>query len=645
LTYTPSRTIIAPASGPIRGISDQRTKWFTDPQVWTRLFTLTILEVVLSIDNLVVIAVLFDKLPKPLQPQGTLHRHDHGPVEIRPPSRTHSREIAPMTKGSDLLVAALENEGVEHIFGVPGEENLDVVESLRRSRIKLVLTRHEQSAAFMAATHGRLTGRPGVCIATLGPGALNLVTGAAYAHLGAMPMILLTGQKGIMTSRQARFQIVDMIATMKPLTKSTRQIVSPATIPTFVRDAFRVAMEERPGPVHLELPEDIAGEGTPDLPLVPPHPIELPVAPPAALDRAAAMILTAERPLVMLGAASSRPRLTAGLADFVLRTRIPFFTTQMGKGTVPGGHNLYLGTAALSERDYVHEAIDRADLIISIGHDTIEKPPFLMGPQGPSVIHVGYTPANVEQVFFPHAEVVGDVGPSLALLADRLEGKLTTASALAALREEILARITDRATEDRFPPTPQRIVHDVRQVMPEDGIVALDNGMYKIWFARNYRTWVPNTLLLDNALATMGAGLPSAMMAAMLHPERRVMAVCGDGGFMMNSQELETAVRLKLDLVVLILDDNGYGMIRWKQAVDNFADWGLTFGNPDFVKYAEAYGAKGSRVEATEALGPTLEAAFKEGGVHVVTVPIDYSENMRVLVDELKNRVPPTAAA
>jgi len=550
-----------------------------------------------------------------------------------------------MTKGSDLLVAALENEGVEYIFGVPGEENLDVVESLRTSRIKLVLTRHEQSAAFMAATHGRLTGRPGVCIATLGPGALNLVTGAAYAHLGAMPMVMITGQKGIMTSRQARFQIVDMIATMRPLTKMTRQIVSTATIPTFVRDAFRVAMEERPGPVHLELPEDIAGEEAQDLPLVPPHPIELPVAPPAALDRAAAMILAAERPLVMLGAAASRPRLTAGLTEFIRRTQIPFFNTQMGKGTVAGGHNLYLGTAALSERDYVHEAIDRADLIVAIGHDTIEKPPFLMGPDGPQVIHISFTPANVEQVYFPHAEVVGDVGPSLALLADRLEGKLTTASALASLREEILGRIGDRATEGRFPPIPQRIVHDVRKVMPEGGIVALDNGMYKIWFARNYRTWMPNTLLLDNALATMGAGLPSAMMAAMLYPDRRVMAVCGDGGFMMNSQELETAVRLKLNLVVLILDDNGYGMIRWKQAVDHFTDWGLTFGNPDFVKYAEAYGAKGSRVEATEDLAPMLEAAFAGGGVHLVTVPIDYAENMRVLVDELKNRVPAAASA
>ena len=550
-----------------------------------------------------------------------------------------------MTKGSDLLVAALENEGVEYIFGVPGEENLDVVESLRNSHIELVLTRHEQSAAFMAATHGRLTGRPGVCIATLGPGALNLVTGAAYAHLGAMPMVMITGQKGIMSSRQARFQIVDMVATMRPLTKSTRQIVSTATIPTFVRDAFRVAMEERPGPVHLELPEDIAGEEAPDLPLVPPHPIELPIAPPAALDRAAEMILNAKHPLVMLGAASSRPRLTAGLTEFIRRTQIPFFNTQMGKGTVAGGHNLYMGTAALSERDYVHGAIDQADLIITIGHDTIEKPPFLMGPDGPQVIHISFTPANVEQVYFPHAEVVGDVGPSLALLADRLEGKLETASALVALREEILRRIGDRATEGRFPPTPQRIVHDVRKVMPENGIVALDNGMYKIWFARNYRTWVPNTLLLDNALATMGAGLPSGMMAAMLHPDRRVLAVCGDGGFMMNSQELETAVRLKLNLVVLILDDNGYGMIRWKQAVDHFTDWGLTFGNPDFVKYAEAYGAKGSRVAATENLVPTLEAAFVAGGVHVVTVPIDYTENMRVLVNELKNRVPAAASA
>src|SRR5580658_10449616 len=546
-------------------------------------------------------------------------------------------------KAATLLVSALENEGVTQIFGIPGEENLDVVEALRRSTIKLVLTRHEQAAAFMAATHGRLTGKPGVCLATLGPGALNFTTGAAYALLGAMPMVMITGQKGILSRKQARFQVVDIVSTMTPLTKMARQIVSPATIPSILREAFRVAQQERPGPVHLELPEDIAGETAPaGVAPVSPHPIELPVAQGGALDRAAELVLKAERPLIMLGAAASRPRLADALSAFVKRLQIPFFNTQMGKGAVTGGSGLYMGTAALSERDYVHRAIDRADLIIAIGHDTVEKPPFFMGPGGPTVLHIGYLPATVEEVFFPHAEVVGDVGPGLMLLADRLEGRLPRAGALLALRAEILARVADRAEESRFPLTPQRIVHDVRQVMPEDGIVCLDNGMYKIWFARNYRTRVANTLLLDNALATMGAGLPSAIMAAMLYPGRRVMAVCGDGGFMMNSQELETAVRLGVNLVVLLIEDHAFGMIRWKQAVDKFADFGMTFGNPDFVRYAEAYGAKGTRVEAVGELRPALEAAFAGGGVHLVAVPIDYSENTRVLVDELRERVAAT---
>jgi acetolactate synthase-1/2/3 large subunit len=539
-----------------------------------------------------------------------------------------------VTKGSDLLVAALENEGVAYIFAIPGEENLDVLESLRRSKIKLVLTRHEQAAGFMAATYGRLTGRAGVCLTTLGPGALNLTTAAAYAHLGAMPMVMITGQKAIRSSRQARFQIVDIVATMRPLTKMATQIVSAQSIPTLVRDAFRVAQQERPGPVHLELPEDIAADAA-AADIIPPHVVELPVAPAVAIERAAAMIMGASRPLVMLGAAASRPQLAEPLSAFVRRCKIPFFNTQMGKGAVNAGSNLYMGTAALSERDWVHEAIDQADLIISIGHDTVEKPPFLMGHNGPQVIHVGATPATVEQVYFPQAEIVGDVGASLAAIADRLEGKLPNASALLGLREGILAHLAERSTEDRFPLTPQRIVHDVRQVIPPDGIVALDNGMYKIWFARNYRTSVANTLLLDNALATMGAGLPSAIAASLIHPDRRVLAVCGDGGFMMNSQELETAVRLKLNLVVLVLEDRAYGMIRWKQEVDGFSDFGLDFGNPEFVAYAKSYGAKGSRVGKVSELSTMLEAAFREGGVHLVVAPIDYSENMRVLVNEL----------
>ncbi len=414
-----------------------------------------------------------------------------------------------------------------------------------------------------------------------------------------MPMIMITGQKGILSSRQARFQIVDIIAAMKPLTKLSRQVVSATMIPTLVREAFRVAEEERPGPVHLELPEDIAAESCDDLPLIPPHPVELPVASPAALDRAAAMIMQAQRPLLMFGAAASRPPLPRrNLRSLSPGLGSPISPRRWAKGRSRQVPNCIWEPPRCRSGDYIHEAIERADLIVTIGHDTIEKPPFIMGTHGPQVIHVGYQSANVEQVYFPQAEVIGDLKLSLRLLADRVEGKLPCAQALQPLRESILRSIADRNDEDRF--TPQRLVHDIREVMPQDGIVALDNGMYKIWFARNYRTRMANTLLLDNALATMGAGLPSAIMAAMLYPRRRVMAVCGDGGFMMNSQELETAVRLRLNLVVVVIEDNAYGMIRWKQAVDHFPDFGMTFDNPDFVRYAEAYGARGWRGGAPE---------------------------------------------
>jgi acetolactate synthase-1/2/3 large subunit len=454
-----------------------------------------------------------------------------------------------------------------------------------------------------------------------------------------MPMILITGQKPILSSRQARFQVVDIVSTMRPLTKLSRQIVSAASIPSVVREAFRMAMEERLGPVHLELPEDIAREMTDVTAVIPRHQVDWPVASDAALAAAAEMILAAERPMVMLGAAANRVHLAEPLSAFVKQAGMPFFNTQMGKGAVTGVSELYVGTAALSERDYIHKMIDRSDLILAIGHDTVEKPPFLMGDKGPQVIHVGYLPATVERVYFPDAEIIGDIGGSLTKLGALIAGKVKQDADFLALKDVVISHVAERAEAKKFPLTPQRIVHDVRKAMPSDGIAALDNGMYKIWFARNYRTHVANTLLLDNALATMGAGLPSAMMAAMLNPGKRVLAICGDGGFMMNAQELETAIRLKLNLVVLILEDHAYGMIRWKQAVDKFEDFGMTFNNPDFVKYAEAYGATGRRVMDSEGLAPALDAAFEAGGVQLVVVPVDYSENIRVLIDELNANV------
>jgi len=541
------------------------------------------------------------------------------------------------SKGAELLVASLVAEGVERIFAVPGEENLDVVDALRKSPIQLVITRHEQPAAFMAATYGRLTGKPGVCLTTLGPGATNLTTGAAYAHLGGMPMLMLTGQKPVLSAPQAQFQMVDIVGMMRPLTKLSQQIVSVGMIPTLVRNAFRVAQDERPGPVHLELPEDIAEADVPWEPPIPPQEIFLPLAPDVALQKAAEWISAAKKPLIMIGAAANRSRLVPALSAFVSRVHIPFFNTQMGKGAVDGNSDLYLGTAALSEHDYIHMAIEEADLILCIGHDVVEKPPFLMGPHGPQVIHLGFHSASVQEVYFPQLEVIGDVGYSLTRLAELLGDKPRhDISRFLELRTTIHEHVAQGSDDPRFPPIPQRIVRDVRSALPDDGIVALDNGMYKIWFARGYRTHLANTILLDNALATMGAGLPSAMMAALMYPKRKVIAVCGDGGFMMNSQELETAVRVGLHLVVLIIDDGSYGMIRWKQASRGMPDFGLTFGNPDFVKYAEAYGARGTRVESTEELLPTLQRALEAGGVHLVIVPVDYSENKRVLIDELR---------
>ncbi len=538
-------------------------------------------------------------------------------------------------KASDLFVRCLENEGVETIFGVPGEENLDFLESLRTSKIRLILTRHEQAAGFMAATCGRLTGRAGVCLSTLGPGATNLMTAAAYAQLGAMPMLMITGQKPIKTSKQGRFQIIDVVDMMNPVTKSACQVAGAAAIPSIIRNAFARAEEERPGATHIELPEDIAREQTEAQPVAASL-RRRPVAEDKAIVLAVDLLRKSHRPVLLVGAGANRTQTCKMLRSFVEKQGIPFVTTQMGKGVVDETHPLFLGNAAMSSDDFPHRALECADLILNVGHDVVEKPPFVMNTGRRRVIHVNFVPAGIDPVYFPHAEVTGDIANAIWRINEALRPAAHWdfeffKKAAAALRAHTL-RGTD---DDRFPMRPQRLVHLVRQSMPEDGMLALDNGIYKIWFARNYPARLPNTVLLDNALASMGAGLPSAMAAKLVHPDRRVLAVCGDGGFMMNSQELETAVRLRLDLVVLILNDASYGMIRWKQADMGFDDFGLQFGNPDFVKYAESYGARGHRINSDADFLPTLENAYATGGVHLIDLPVDYSDNGRIIFEEI----------
>jgi len=541
-------------------------------------------------------------------------------------------------KASDLFVKALEEEGVEYIFGIPGEENLDLLNSLKDSSIKLILTRHEQAAGFMAATYGRLTGKSGVALSTLGPGATNLVTAAAYSQLAAMPMVMITGQKPVKHSKQGKFQILDVVEMMRPLTKYTHSIVSGNNIPSMIREAFRISQEERPGAAHLELPEDVAGEEAESQPL-PCSRARRPVAEGKAIKQAVEMIEKAKNPLLLIGAGSNRKMPARMLRAFVDKTQMPFISTQMGKGVLDERDPLFLGNAALSSNDFLHRAIAKADLNINVGHDDIEKPPFFMEQDSFQVIHINFLSAEVDPVYFPQLEVIGDIANSIWQINERImpQGSWDFSYSLK-VKKAVDAHLLEGADDPRFPMLPQRFVADVREAMPSNGIIALDNGVYKIWFARNYKAHEANTVLLDNALATMGAGLPSAMGAHMVFPKRKVMAICGDGGFMMNAQELETAVRLKMNLICLILRDNSYGMIRWKQANLGFEDFGLEYGNPDFVKFAECHGANGYRVEKTEDFVPLLKKCNDTPGVHIVELPVDYSENDRILNHEIKER-------
>jgi acetolactate synthase I/II/III large subunit len=440
-------------------------------------------------------------------------------------------------KASDLFIKCLEAEGVEYVFGIPGEENLDFLDSLKRSNIKLVLTRHEQTAVFMAATYGRFTGKPGVALATLGPGATNMVTGVAHATLAGTPVLVITGQKPIRRSKQGYFQIIDVVDMMRPITKSAATVPDASRIPALIRNAFKIAEEERPGAVHLELPEDIAREETPEVSVLLPQKIRRPAIDEKMLAELVKRLERAKRPMILVGAGANRKRITKYLTKFIETYDVPFFTSQMGKGVVDERLSQCIGTAALTAHDDLHDAIAKADLILAVGYDVIEKPASILASGAVETVHINFSPAKVDDVYFPALEAVGDIGNTFWQLCEAgIDASGWDFSEIYAIRDRNIAKRAETARKEDGAAVmgPRRFVRELRAAMGEEDILALDNGWYKIWIARNYPAYRPNTVLLDNALATMGAGLPAAMMAKMLHPERRVACVTGDGGLLMN---------------------------------------------------------------------------------------------------------------
>ncbi|MDP2788443.1 MAG: acetolactate synthase large subunit [bacterium] len=523
-----------------------------------------------------------------------------------------------------LFIQCLEAEGVKYIFGVPGEENLALLDEIRQSSIQFIVTHHEQGAVFMAATMGRLTGKVGVALSTLGPGATNLVTGVAYAQLGGMPLLVITGQKPIKKSKQGQFQIIDIVRLMEPITKMAKTIVSGDRIPSIVREAVRQAESERPGAVHIELPEDIAEEDT-DTKSIIPIKMRRPVPDEKVLISALRIIENASRPIVLIAAGANRKLIRKQLQMFLENTKIPFVTTQMGKGVIDESSDNYIGTTSLSADDYVHYALSKADVIIVIGHDIFEKPPIALNNDICKVIHINFYPADIDRIYIPTHEIVGDISHTLWYFTEKIKiNPLWDFHYFFKARDILRKDIAKFAKSAEFPLRPERIVSDISKVLPREGILTLDNGMYKIWIARNFICKEQNGVLLDNALATMGVGLPSGIATKIIYPNKKVLVISGDGGIMMSIAEIETAVRLKLNLTILILTDSGFGMVRWKQESMNLSPYGLSFNNPDFVRLAKSFGAMGHKVAKADDLALKLKRAFSSKGVHIISCPINY---------------------
>ena len=530
---------------------------------------------------------------------------------------------------AELLVQCLENEGVEYLFGLPGEENLHILEALRNSSIQFITTRHEQGAAFMADVYGRLTGKAGVCLSTLGPGATNLMTGVADANLDGAPLVAITGQVGTDRMHIESHQYLDLVAMFAPVTKWNTQIVRPHNTPEIIRKAFKVAQSEKPGAVHIDLPENIAAMPVAGKPLRKDDREKI-YASYRSINAAAAAISKAKNPIVLAGNGTIRGNASEALTEFITQLNIPVANTFMGKGAIPYTHPLSIWTLGLQQRDLISCAFDSADLVIAVGYDLIEYSPKKWNPEGTiPIVHIGINPAEIDSSYIPIVEVVGDISDSLMDIMKRTDRDGKSTPSAAKLRQDIREDYEQYAQDEGFPIKPQKIIYDLRQVMGPEDIVISDVGAHKMWMARHYHCDCPNTCIISNGFAAMGIAIPGAMAAKLVHPDKKVVAVTGDGGFMMNCQELETALRAKTPFVTLIFNDNGYGLIEWKQ-INQFGHSSfINFSNPDFVKFAESMGLKGYRVKSAAELIPTLKEALAQDLPAVIDCPVDYQENLR----------------
>ncbi len=532
-------------------------------------------------------------------------------------------------KASELFIRCLENESVEYIFGIPGEENLDVMDALLDSSIKFITTRHEQGAAFMADVYGRLTGKAGVCLATLGPGATNLITGVADANMDHAPLVAIAGQASTHRLHKESHQVLDLELMFQNISKYSSRLLSPDIIAEVVRKAFKIAQTEKYGACFIEFPENIAEmdiENAHPLPVKHPHPPE----PPAdRIEIAASLISSAKNPLILAGHGVVRGKAWKQLAEFAQELRIPVANTFMAKGVIPFKHPMALGSAGLQANDYVSCGFSRADVIICIGYDLVEYHPYLWHPtRDRTIIHIDSCPSEVDAYYSIEVGVVGDIKHSLLRIMK--VASPNTGTAMRALREALIEDMNQHKDDHTVPVKPQKIIWDLRTAMEMEGIAISDVGAHKMWMARMFRCEFPNTCIISNGFASMGIALPGAIAAKLAFPERQVVAVTGDAGFLMNVQELETAVRLNTPIVILIWNDSAYGLIEWKQ-MDQFGRKSyVDFNNPDLVMLAESFGAKGYRIEKGEDLLPTLEAALHDKAVSVIDCPVDYSENLKL---------------